>query len=75
MGSWGSHGHDCMVVGIYNYLCNQCLSPLTVSSNPAHGEVYSIQHHVIKFVSNLQQVGGFLLVLQFLTPIELTSTI
>jgi hypothetical protein len=24
-----------------------------VSSNPAHSEVYSIQHYVIKFVSNL----------------------
>jgi hypothetical protein len=31
-----------------------------VISNPAHGEVYSIQHYVIKFVSDLQQVGGFL---------------
>ena len=30
-----------------------------VSSNPAHGEVYSKQHYVIKFVSDLQQVGGF----------------
>jgi hypothetical protein len=24
-----------------------------------HGEVYSIQHYVIKFVSDLRQVGGF----------------
>jgi hypothetical protein len=31
-----------------------------VSLNPAHGEVYSIQHYVIKFVSDLQQVDGFL---------------
>ena len=31
-----------------------------VSLNPAHGEVYSIQHYVIKFVSDLQQVCGFL---------------
>jgi hypothetical protein len=31
-----------------------------VSSNSAHGEVYSIQYYVIKFVSDLQQVGGFL---------------
>ena len=31
-----------------------------VSLNPAHGEVYSMQH-VIKFVSYLQQVSGFLL--------------
>jgi hypothetical protein len=36
-----------------------------VSLNPAHGEVYPIQHNVIKFVSDLRQVGGFLLVLQF----------
>jgi hypothetical protein len=28
--------------------------------NPAHGEVYLIQHYVIKFVSDLQQVSGFL---------------
>ena len=31
-----------------------------VSSNPERGEVYSIQHYVIKFVSDLRQVGGFL---------------
>jgi hypothetical protein len=30
-----------------------------VSSNPAHGEVYPIQYLVIKFVSDLRQVGGF----------------
>jgi len=28
------------------------------SSNPAHGEVYSIQHYVIRFFSDLRQVGG-----------------
>ena len=37
-----------------------------VSSRPAHGEVYSIQHYVIKFVSELRQVGCFLQV--FLYP-------
>ena len=31
-----------------------------VSSNVVHGEVYSIQHYVIMFVSDLRQVGGFL---------------
>jgi len=31
-----------------------------VSSNPACDEVYSIQHYVIKFVSDLRQVRGFL---------------
>ena len=31
-----------------------------MSAKPVHGEVYSIQHYVIKFVSDLRQVGGFL---------------
>jgi hypothetical protein len=34
-----------------------------VSSNPTHGDVYSIQHYVIEFVNYLRQVGGFLRVL------------
>jgi len=46
-----------------------------VSSNPAHGEVYSIQHYVIKFVSDIRQVSGFLRVLLFYPPIKLTVTI
>jgi len=46
-----------------------------VSLNPAHGHVYSIQHYVIKFVSDLPQVGGFLLVLRFPPLIKLTATI
>ena len=44
-----------------------------VTLNPAHGEVYLIQHYVIKFVSNLRQVGGFLRVLRFPPPIKLTA--
>jgi hypothetical protein len=31
-----------------------------VISNPVHGEVYSIQHYVKKFVSDLRQIGDFL---------------
>ena len=31
-----------------------------VNSNPVQGEVYSIQRYVIKFVSDLRNVGGFL---------------
>ena len=46
-----------------------------VSLNPVHGEVYSIQNYVKKFVSELQQVGGFLRVLRFPPPIKLTATI
>jgi hypothetical protein len=40
-----------------------------VSSNPALGKVYSIQHYVIKFVSDLRQVAGFLRGLWFPPPI------
>jgi hypothetical protein len=38
------------------------LVPITtniVSSNPADGEVYSIQHYVIKFVSDMRQAVVF----------------
>ena len=45
-----------------------------VSLNPADGEVYSIQHYVIEFVSDLQQVFCFLQVLQFPLQIKLTAT-
>jgi len=46
-----------------------------VSLNPDYGEVYSIQQYVIKFVSDLRQVGGFLRVLRFPPLIKLTTTI
>ena len=46
-----------------------------VSSHPFHGEVYSIQHHVIKFVSDLPRAGGFSRVLRFPPPIKLTAKI
>jgi len=43
-------GRDHMVVGfITTYNCNQCISPLTLWVRS--GEVYSIQHYVIKCVS------------------------
>ena len=45
-----------------------------VSSNPTHDEVYSKQHYVIKFVSDMWEVGGFLRVPRRLLPIELTVT-
>jgi hypothetical protein len=41
-----------------------------VSSSPVHGKVYSVQHYVIMFVSDLPQVGGFLRVLWFPSPIK-----
>ena len=44
-----------------------------VGLTPAQGEVYSIQHNVIEFVSDLRQVGGFLRVLLFPPPIKLIA--
>jgi hypothetical protein len=46
-----------------------------VSSNAAHGEVYSIQHYVIQFVSDFRQVGGFLWMIRFPPLIKLIATI
>jgi hypothetical protein len=43
-----------------------------VNLNPADGEVYSIQHYVIEFVSDLRQVFCFLQVLQF--PLQIPAT-
>jgi hypothetical protein len=39
-----------------------------MSSNPTHGEVYSIQHYVRQFVSVLRQVSVFRRVLRFPLP-------
>ena len=51
------------------------ITTIVLSSNPAQARVYSIHHYVIKFVSDLLQVGGFLCVLRFPTSIKLTATI
>ena len=51
------------------------LNPTVVSSHPIHGKVYRIQHYVVKLVSDLQQIGGFLCVLRFPLPIKLTANI
>jgi hypothetical protein len=46
-----------------------------ITTRIVRGEVYSIQHYVIKFASDLRQVGGFLRVPQFPPPMKLTATI
>jgi hypothetical protein len=48
---------------------------LLAESGHSTTNVYSIQHCVIKFVSDFRQVGGFLRVLRFAPPIKLTATI
>ena len=61
--------NDCIVIG---KLPMQAVTITTnvVSFNPVHGEVYLIQHYVIKFISDLRQVGGFL---RFLPSIKVTA--
>jgi monoamine oxidase len=47
----------------------------TVSMLLSNIQVYSMQHYVIKFVSDLRQVGGFLLICCIPPPIKLTAMI
>jgi hypothetical protein len=46
-----------------------------VCSNPSQARCTQIPHYVIKFVSDLRLVSGFLRVLWFPPPIKLTATI
>jgi len=48
---------------------------ITCAISASSGEVYSIQHSMIKFDSDLQQVGRFFRVLPFPPPITLSATI
>jgi hypothetical protein len=66
-----SRGHldrDHMVDGFTN--C--AISTYHHLSNPARGEVSTIQHHVIKLIGDLRQVGGFL---RFPPLLKLTAMI
>ena len=55
------------VISAYHHQCCEF--------EPRLGEVYSIENYVIEFVSELRQVSGFLRILQFPTPIQLTAMI
>ena len=54
-------------IRLWQLLCN----PGRCEFESHSGEVYSIQHYVIKIVSDLQQVSDFLWVLRFPPPIKL----
>jgi hypothetical protein len=71
----GRRGHDRMIVGFITTYAISAYHHSHCEFEPCSGEVYSIQHYLIKFVSDLQQVSGFLQVLRFPPPIELTATI
>ena len=67
---WGCRTRDRMVVEFKSTYAISAYHKV-VSANPVHGEVYSIQLYVIKFVSDQRQFGGFLRVLRFPPPISL----
>jgi len=69
------HGRDRMGVGFKLPVQSVLITTNDVISNPAHGEVASMQNYVIKFVSDLREVGGFPRVLLCHPPIKLTATI
>ena len=50
-----------MVVGFTTTVKSMPITTNVVSLNPAHGKEYSIQHYVIKCVSDLRQVDSFLM--------------
>ena len=64
--NWGRHGRDRMGVGFTTTCATVHITTKVVSSNLLHGEMYSIQHYVMQFVSDLRQVSDFLRVLRFL---------
>jgi len=58
---------------VYLNLCKNIIFKSML--NPTHYDVYSIQLYLIKFVSELLQIDGFLRVLWFPPPMKLTSMI
>jgi hypothetical protein len=76
---------------VFIYFCWQCLCSFVLGVRRSQDRIViayhywccdfksrsgrGVQHYVIKFVSDLRQVGGFLRVLRFPPPIKLTATI
>ena len=58
------HGH--MVTDIQLPVPSMPITTTVVSLSPNHGDVCPTQYYVIKFGSDLRQVGGFPRVLRFL---------
>jgi hypothetical protein len=52
---WGRRGRNRMAVG-FTTTCAKSVTITTYSSNPVHGEVYSIQHYVTYFF--MEEMGG-----------------
>ena len=66
----GCHGSDRMVVGFKTTHAISAYHHWCCEFDTWSGR--GVQHYVIKFISDLRQVGGFLRVLRFPPPIKLT---
>ena len=71
----GRRGRDRMIVGFTTTYAFSAYQHERCEFESHSGEVYLIQHYVIKFVCDLRQVCGFLQVLRFPPPIKLAATI
>jgi hypothetical protein len=69
----GSRGRDRMVVGFTTTHAISAYHHRCCEFESLSGQ--GVQHYMIKFFSDLRQVGGFLRVLRLPTPIKLTATI
>ena len=68
-------GRDRMVAGFITTCAISAHHRYRCEFESRSDDVYSIQHYVIKFVSDLRQVFGFLRILRFPPSIKLTATI
>ena len=73
MKCWGRRGRDRMVVGFTIIYAISAYHHWCCEFEPRSGR--GVHHYVIKFVSDLRQVVGFLLDLRFSPPIKLTAMI
>jgi hypothetical protein len=58
----GRRGRNRMVVGFKTPMQSV---PISCELESYSGDAYSIQHYVIKFVSDFRRIGGFLRVFRF----------
>ena len=72
---WDRRGLDSMVDGFTTTCAISAYHHCRCEFEAHSVEVFSIQHYVIKFISVLRQVGGFLRLLLFPSPIKLTAMI
>ena len=71
----GRRGRARIIVGFITTYAISAYHYQRCEFEPRSIEVYSIQHYVIMFVTDLRQIGGFLRVLRFPPPIKRTATI